>query len=127
VYKNLRNNPHNPRLYTGKTAGLSDTAFQNTQTRIFHERKAFIFNLTAANRGLYQEAIMSYFPLKEADFVEWSGNLIAVSKENITLGALPAEQVTGLETLHNESKALHEKCATASYTKLDMQPAGNDL
>jgi hypothetical protein len=108
-----RNNPH---LYKEETAGFSDPAFQNIQSRIFHERFAFMFKLTAANRGLLRRLCMSYFPLKEADFVEWSGNPIAVSKENITEWALPADQVTGLETLHNESKALHEKCQTASYT-----------
>jgi hypothetical protein len=64
---------------------------------------------------------MSYFPTKEAEFVEWSGNLIAVSKENSTEWGLPADQVTGLETQHNEYKTLYEKCKTASYTKLDMQ------
>jgi hypothetical protein len=64
---------------------------------------------------------VSYFPTKEADFVEWSANLIAVSKENAVEWALPTDQITGLEALHNEFKALHEKCVTAAWTKLDMQ------
>jgi hypothetical protein len=63
----------------------------------------------------------SYIPTKEAEFVDWSANLIAVSKENAVEWNLPEAQLTELETLHNESAALHEKCQTASYTKLDMQ------
>ena len=53
--------------------------------------------------------------------MDWSANLIAVSKANADVWKLPPDQLTGLETLHNEVKALHEVCQTASYTKLDMQ------
>jgi hypothetical protein len=64
---------------------------------------------------------MSYIPDKESEFVDWSGNLIDGSKKHAAELDLPADQLTGLETLHTEVKALHEKCQTASYTKLDMQ------
>ncbi|MDR3115442.1 MAG: hypothetical protein LBU25_07975 [Treponema sp.] len=64
---------------------------------------------------------MSYMPTKEADFVEWSENLITVSEAHKTELKLPADKLTELRTLHDEVKALHELCQTASYTKLDMQ------
>jgi hypothetical protein len=64
---------------------------------------------------------MSYFPTVEGEFVEWSGNLIAVSKENAAEWGLPADQLAELEAEHGVYKALYEKCRTASYTKLDMQ------
>ncbi|MDR2052983.1 MAG: hypothetical protein LBP80_06170 [Treponema sp.] len=48
-----------------------------------------------------------YIPAKESEFIEWSGNLIAGSTEN--------------KTLHDEAKALCEKCLTASYAKVDME------
>jgi hypothetical protein len=64
---------------------------------------------------------MSYIPSKEADFADWSANLITVSRAHAAEWSLPSAQLTELETLHNEFKALHEKCRTASYTKLDMQ------
>ncbi|MDR2394614.1 MAG: hypothetical protein LBD93_10745 [Treponema sp.] len=62
-----------------------------------------------------------YIPTKEADFVEWSGNLIAVSKTNSTVWDLPDVQVTELETLRTQFKALHEKCQTPAHTALDTQ------
>jgi hypothetical protein len=34
---------------------------------------------------------MSYFPTRESDFVEWSGNLVSVSKENAVEWGLPAD------------------------------------
>jgi hypothetical protein len=64
---------------------------------------------------------MSYIPDKEAEFIEWSGNLIDVSKARKTEWGLPEDKLAGLESLHIEVKALHEKCQTASYTQLDMQ------
>jgi hypothetical protein len=64
---------------------------------------------------------MSYIPSKEADFLDWSANLIAVSKEHKTEWNLPEQPLADIETLHNEVMALHEKCQTAAYTKLDMQ------
>jgi hypothetical protein len=63
----------------------------------------------------------SYIPTKEADFLDWSANLIAVSRENKTEWNLPEQPLADIETLHDEVKALHEKCQTTSYTKLDMQ------
>jgi hypothetical protein len=60
-------------------------------------------------------------PAKEADFLDWSANLIAVSKTNVNTWKLPQDQLTALETLHNEVKVLHQVCQTSSYTKLDMQ------
>jgi hypothetical protein len=60
-------------------------------------------------------------PTKEADFLDWSANLIAVSKANADVWKLSTDQITALEALHNEFKALHAVCQTASYTKLDMQ------
>ncbi|MDR2797640.1 MAG: hypothetical protein LBB80_04790 [Treponema sp.] len=64
---------------------------------------------------------MSYIPTKEADFVEWSENLITVSTANKTLWNLPEDKLAALSALHNEVKALHAKCQTVTYTKLDMQ------
>jgi hypothetical protein len=64
---------------------------------------------------------MGDIPRKEAEFVEWSGNLIAVSKANITEWGLPEAQVTDLETLHGQFKTLYEKCQTRAHTALDTQ------
>jgi hypothetical protein len=64
---------------------------------------------------------MTYFPRQEGKFVEWSGNVIAVSKANITEWGLDPVQVSGLETEHGVYKALYEKCQTSSYTKLEMK------
>jgi hypothetical protein len=63
----------------------------------------------------------NYIPAKEADFVEWSENLITVSTANAQGWNLPQAKLTELRTLHDEVKALYELCKTASYTKLDMQ------
>jgi hypothetical protein len=35
---------------------------------------------------------------------------------------LSTDQITALEALHNEFKALHAVCQTASYTKLEKGP-----
>jgi hypothetical protein len=59
-------------------------------------------------------------PNREVEFVEWSGNLIDVSKSHATEWGLPADKLAELEPLHIEVKSLHEKCKTASYTQLDM-------
>ncbi|MDR1985875.1 MAG: hypothetical protein LBP88_02745, partial [Treponema sp.] len=64
---------------------------------------------------------MSYIPTKEAEFVEWSENLIAVSTEHKVEWNLPEDKLAELQTLHTQVKALYELCQTASYTKLDMQ------
>jgi hypothetical protein len=63
----------------------------------------------------------SYIPAKEADFIEWSENLIAVSTASKTLWNLPEDKLAELQALHVEAKALYEKCLTASYTKVDME------
>jgi hypothetical protein len=64
---------------------------------------------------------MGDIPRKEAGFVEWSGNLIAVSKTNITEWDLPEARLTELETLHGRFKPLYEKCQTNGHTALDTQ------
>ncbi|MHB9293484.1 hypothetical protein Holit_02608 [Hollandina sp. SP2] len=64
---------------------------------------------------------MSYMPAKEADFVEWSENLIAVSTAHKVEWKLPEDKLAELHALHTQVKALHALCQTASYTKLDMQ------
>ncbi|MDR0644922.1 MAG: hypothetical protein LBG05_08510 [Treponema sp.] len=64
---------------------------------------------------------MSNIPTKEVEFVEWSGNLIDVSKNHKVEWALPDDKLSALESLYIEVKALHEKCQTAASTKLDMQ------
>ncbi|MDR0411183.1 MAG: hypothetical protein LBH75_04330 [Treponema sp.] len=64
---------------------------------------------------------MSDIPAKESEFVEWSENLIDVSKKHKTEWGLTEEHLSPLEALHGEVKTLHEKCKTATYTKLDMQ------
>jgi hypothetical protein len=62
-----------------------------------------------------------YIPAKESEFFDWSGNLITVSKANKALLGLPEDKLDEIETAHGEAKALHEKCQTASYTKVDME------
>jgi hypothetical protein len=62
-----------------------------------------------------------YIPAKEADFVDWSGNLLAVARTRKTEWKLDDAQLTELDGLYAQVKALHEKCRTAEYTKLDMQ------
>jgi hypothetical protein len=64
---------------------------------------------------------MSCIPTKEKNYVDWSGNLIAVSIAHKSEWNLSEAKLTELQTLHNEVKALHELCQTVSYTKLDMQ------
>jgi hypothetical protein len=51
---------------------------------------------------------MSNIPSKVAEFVEWG---------------LPEDRLSAFESLYIRVKSLriHEKCRTASYTKLDMQ------
>ncbi|MDR1466364.1 MAG: hypothetical protein LBI40_01925 [Treponema sp.] len=63
----------------------------------------------------------SYRPTKEAEYVDWSENLIEVSEKHKVEWKLVDGKLTELRTLHDEVKALHELCQTASYTKLDMQ------
>jgi hypothetical protein len=63
----------------------------------------------------------SYIPTKEADFVDWSGNLVAVSKSYTAEWNLPEAKLSELESLQTQVRALHEKCRTASFTKLDMR------
>ncbi|MDR2792712.1 MAG: hypothetical protein LBB61_03465 [Treponema sp.] len=70
---------------------------------------------------------MNYIPTREAEFIEWSGNLIAVSKENMTEWELPQAQLTDLETSHIEVKALYEKCQTPMHTKPDVQEKNEKL
>jgi hypothetical protein len=62
-----------------------------------------------------------YIPAKEADFVDWSANLLAVARTHKTEWKLDDAQLTELDALYAEVKALHETCRTAAYTKLDMQ------
>ncbi|MHB9294268.1 hypothetical protein Holit_03394 [Hollandina sp. SP2] len=70
----------------------------------------------------HKEASMEdYIPTKEADVIDWSGNLIAVSNENSRLWDLPEPQLTELETLHTQVKALHEQCQNPAHTPLDIQ------
>jgi hypothetical protein len=64
---------------------------------------------------------MKSIPTKEAEFVDWSENLIAVSISHKTELKLPEDKLSEVQTLHQEVKALHELCQTSSYTKLDMQ------
>jgi hypothetical protein len=64
---------------------------------------------------------MKCIPTTENYYVDWSDNLIAVSILHKTAWKLPEEKLAELQALHNEVKALHELCQTASYTKLDMQ------
>jgi hypothetical protein len=68
---------------------------------------------------------MGFFNGKESEFVERSANLIAGAKKYRALLALPEDQLTALETLHNEFAALHAKCRTAASGKQDTQ-AKND-
>lgn len=63
----------------------------------------------------------SYIPAKEADFVDWSVNLITVAKAHKNEWKLDDGQLTPLESLIKQVKDLHEKCQTAEYTPLDMK------
>ncbi|MDR0599977.1 MAG: hypothetical protein LBG84_07855 [Treponema sp.] len=63
----------------------------------------------------------SYIPTREADFVDWSGNLLAVARAHQQEWGLNGTHLTELEGLQAEVKALHETCRTSMYTKLDMQ------
>jgi hypothetical protein len=67
-----------------------------------------------------------YIPQKEAEMIEWSGNLIDVSKENAAELELPADRLAELEADHVRLKALYEKCQTPNHTPLDIQEK-NDL
>jgi hypothetical protein len=82
---------------------------------------AFIATDKQGVRGRKDIYMEYYIPTKEADFVEWSGNLIAVSKANSGLWDLPEDHITELETLHIQCKGLYEKCQTSSHTALDIQ------
>ncbi|MHC6203698.1 hypothetical protein ACYULU_10950 [Breznakiellaceae bacterium SP9] len=64
---------------------------------------------------------MSYIPAKEADFVDWSENLITVSEAHVADWNLPQAKLTELRTLNTEVKRLHMLCKTAGYTKVDME------
>jgi hypothetical protein len=64
---------------------------------------------------------MSYIPTKEADFVDWSENLLAVSTAHKAEWNLSQSKLDELLALHTEVKRLHLLCQTAVYTKLDMQ------
>jgi hypothetical protein len=64
---------------------------------------------------------MSYLPAKEADFGEWSGNIIAAAAVYKSEWNLPKDKLAERQTLQNKVKALRELCQTASSTKLDMQ------
>jgi hypothetical protein len=64
---------------------------------------------------------MNYIPMKEAEFLGWSENLLAVALAHITEWKLQQSKLDELLALHNEVKALHQLCQTALFTKLDMQ------
>jgi hypothetical protein len=63
----------------------------------------------------------NYIPSKEADFIVWLGNLIAVCKLHITDWNLLETVLTELETLYTRIKELHENAKSVSFTKGDMQ------
>jgi hypothetical protein len=64
--------------------GLSDKAAKSGFLYKSYGRFAPVFGYTAAKSGSNRSYVMSYIPGKEADFVEWSGNLIDVSKGHKT-------------------------------------------
>jgi hypothetical protein len=64
---------------------------------------------------------MSYIPTKEADFVSWSENLIAVSAAHVAEWNLNEDRLADLLALHTEVKRLHGLCQTSLYTKVDMR------
>jgi hypothetical protein len=41
------------------------------------------------------------------------------------VGPLPEDKLTEIQTLHEEARALYDKCQTASYTKVDMGHRGH--
>ncbi|MDR0706734.1 MAG: hypothetical protein LBF60_02475 [Treponema sp.] len=44
---------------------------------------------------------------KEADFIEWSENLIDMSSANAAGWKLPQDKLNEIKTLHGEAKRLH--------------------
>ena len=64
---------------------------------------------------------MHYIPAKEADFIDWSENLITVSEAHIVEWNLPPSKVTELRTLHTEVKRLHLLCKTPFHTHADLE------
>ncbi|MDR2446847.1 MAG: hypothetical protein LBD58_06100 [Treponema sp.] len=64
---------------------------------------------------------MSGIPSKDAEFVEWSGSLIGVSKNRKAERGRPEDKLSALETLRIEAKSPREKRKTASYAKSDMR------
>ncbi|GHU49867.1 hypothetical protein FACS1894200_08980 [Spirochaetia bacterium] len=64
---------------------------------------------------------MNYIPAKEAEFIDWSENLITVSEAHDADWNLMPSKVAELRTLHTEVKRLHLLCKTSSHTKVDME------
>ncbi|GHU76117.1 hypothetical protein FACS189461_3310 [Spirochaetia bacterium] len=62
-----------------------------------------------------------YFPTREAEFVDWSQNLITVSEAHAAAWNLPAPKLQELRLLHDEFSQLHVLCNTAAYTRVDME------
>jgi hypothetical protein len=60
-----------------------------------------------------------YIPVKDGELVEWSGNLIGVSKANIAEWDLPEARLAAIEAVHGRFKTLYEKCQTPDHTPLD--------
>ncbi|GHU49451.1 hypothetical protein FACS1894200_08100 [Spirochaetia bacterium] len=64
---------------------------------------------------------MNYIPAKEAEFIDWSENLITVSEAHDADWNLMPSKVAELRTLHTEVKRLHLLCKTPAHTKVDME------
>ena len=62
-----------------------------------------------------------YIPGKDAEFIEWSENLISVSNVRKTEWYLPEDKLAEVGARHIEAKTLYEKCQTAAYTKVDIE------
>jgi hypothetical protein len=62
-----------------------------------------------------------YIPAKDAEFVEWSANLIAVSKAHVAEWGLPADQLAEIEALHLKFVGLYELCQTPAHSSLDIK------
>jgi len=63
---------------------------------------------------------MSYIPSREADFVVWTGNLIAVCKAHIAMWNLPEDKLDEMDVLYLRVKDLHDLSKSAFFTKADM-------
>ncbi|MHC6202706.1 hypothetical protein ACYULU_05875, partial [Breznakiellaceae bacterium SP9] len=97
------------------------TAIRQNSDAILQYKTAIRQCNDAIRKYKTRRSLLSYIPAKEADFVDWSENLITVSEAHVADWNLPQAKLTELRTLNTEVKRLHVLCKTAGYTKVDME------